>query len=80
MRSNGRLNLGARKIDSAVERFENLDGFDARIGAPQRSLTCRIYGILVGQVFNRVAQDFQSPGTLAGELPANEWGGFPEQA
>jgi hypothetical protein len=64
--------LGAGIIDSAVESLQNLDGCNARVGASQRSLVCKVICILVGEVFNRVPQDFQGTATFRGEPAANE--------
>ena len=72
MRLERRLHLGAGIIDSAVESLQNLDGCDARVGVSQRPLVRKVLCILVGEVFNRVAQDFQRTATFRGELAADE--------
>jgi hypothetical protein len=66
------LNLGAGIINSAVERLENLDRFHPRVGAPERSFGRSVHGILVSEIFNRVAQDLQCTAFDRGERAANE--------
>jgi hypothetical protein len=53
-----RLYLGAGKINGTVQRFKRLNGCDAWICISQGSLLCGIDGILIRQIFNRVAQNF----------------------
>jgi hypothetical protein len=62
--SKGRLHLGAGIIDSAVAFLQDLDGCYARVGTPQRPFVRKIRGVLVGKIFDRVAQNFQCAATL----------------
>src|ERR1700677_3342524 len=65
-----RLHLGSGIIDSTVESLQNLDGRDARVGASQRSLIGKVICIFVGEVFNRVSQDFERVATFRGKPAA----------
>ena len=53
-----RLHLGGGKINGTVQRFKRLNGCDAWICISQRSFVRGIDRIFIGQIFNRVAQNF----------------------
>jgi hypothetical protein len=66
-----RLHLRPRKINGPVERFKHLNRFNPRIGAREKCLGCRIRRVLIRQVFNRVAQDFDGFPSLRAKPTAN---------